>query len=123
MGREPVTAHQQQNSAVREDSGIFFSVCRKDHGPAMLKNAPIILDEAAANVAPENGKKLMDAIEAMTREKTVITRVRRRKTVRCRTASAAALSQSGDGPGAGKFNQKGDGREPPTIAFFPALGV
>lgn len=49
----------------------------------MLKNAPIFLDEATANVAPENGKKLMDAIEAMTREKTVITRVRRRKTVRC----------------------------------------
>lgn len=83
MGREPVTAHQQQNSAVREDSGIFFSVCRKDHGPAMLKNAPIFLDEATANVAPENGKKLMDAIEALTREKTVITRARRRKTVRC----------------------------------------
>ena len=52
----------------------------------MLKNAPIFLDEAAANVAPENGKKLMDAIEALTREKT-------------------------------------DGREPPAIAFFPALGV
>lgn len=49
----------------------------------MLKNAPIILDEATANVAPENGKKLMKAIEALTREKTVITRVRRRKTVRC----------------------------------------
>lgn len=49
----------------------------------MLKNAPIILDEATANVAPENGKKLMDAIEALTREKTVITRARRRKTVRC----------------------------------------
>ena len=49
----------------------------------MLKNAPIFLDEAAANVAPENGKKLMDAIEALTREKTVITRARRRKTVRC----------------------------------------
>lgn len=49
----------------------------------MLKNTPITLDEAAANVAPENGKKLMDAIEALTREKTVITRVRRRKTVRC----------------------------------------
>lgn len=49
----------------------------------MLKKALIILDEAAANVAPENGKKLMDAIEALTREKTVITRVRRRKTVRC----------------------------------------
>ena len=49
----------------------------------MLKNAPIILDEATANVAPENGKKLMDAIEALTREKTVVTRARRRKTVRC----------------------------------------
>lgn len=49
----------------------------------MLKDAPIFLDEATANVAPENGKKLMDAIEALTREKTVITRVRRRKTVRC----------------------------------------
>lgn len=49
----------------------------------MLRNVPIILDEATDNVAPENGKKLMDAIEAMTREKTVITRARRRKTVRC----------------------------------------
>lgn len=49
-----------------------------------VKNAPIIiLDEATANVAPENGEKLMDAIEALTREKTVITRARRRKTVRC----------------------------------------
>lgn len=43
----------------------------------MLKNAPIFLDEATANIAPENGKKLMDAIEALTREKTVITRARR----------------------------------------------
>lgn len=48
-----------------------------------MKKAPIFLDEATANVAPENGKKLMDAIEAMTREKTVVTRARRRKTVRC----------------------------------------
>lgn len=31
-----------------------------------VKKAPIILDEATANVAPENGKKLMDAIEVMT---------------------------------------------------------
>lgn len=95
----------------------------------MLKNAPIFLDEAAANVAPENGKKLMDAIEALTREKTVVTRARRRKTVRC-----AGRIPAPDGicrrfiterrrAGAGKFNQKGDGREPPAIAFFPALGV
>lgn len=88
-----------------------------------VKKAPIILDEATANVAPENGKKLMDAIEALTREKTVITRARRRKTVRRRTASAAALSQSGDGPWAGKYNQIDDGREPPAIAFFAAYGA
>lgn len=49
----------------------------------MLKNAPIILDEATANVAPENGKKLMDAIEALTHEKTVIMIAHRLKTVRC----------------------------------------
>lgn len=49
----------------------------------MLKNAPIFLDEAAANIAPENGKKLMDAIEALTHEKTVIMIAHRLKTVRC----------------------------------------
>ena len=50
----------------------------------MLKNAPIIiLDEATANVDPENEDRLQKAIEALTREKTVITRARRRKTVRC----------------------------------------
>ena len=49
-----------------------------------VKNAPIIiLDEATANVAPENEDRLQKAIEALTREKTVITRARRRKTVRC----------------------------------------
>lgn len=112
----------------------------------MLKNAPIILDEATANVAPENGKKLMDAIEALTREKTVITRVRRRKTVRCadqilvldggrivqRGTHEALAAQDGicrrfiterRRAGAGKFNQKGDGREPPAIAFFAAYGA
>ncbi len=49
----------------------------------MLKNAPIIPDEATANVDPENEDRLQKAIEALTREKTVITRARRRKTVRC----------------------------------------
>lgn len=95
----------------------------------MLKNAPIFLDEATANIAPENGKKLMDAIEALIREKTVVTRARRRKTVRC-----AGRIPAPDGicrrfiterrrAGAGKFNQKGDGREPPAIAFFAAYGA
>lgn len=95
----------------------------------MLKNAPIILDEAAANVAPENGKKLMDAIEALpvkrpsSRAPTGARPSGAPAGSRRRTASAAALLQSGDGPGTGKYNQKGDGREPPAIAFFAAYGA
>lgn len=50
---------------------------------AMMKNAPIIiLDEATANVDPENEKELMDAISELTREKTVIMIAHRLKTVR-----------------------------------------
>lgn len=50
---------------------------------AMLKNAPIIiLDEATANVDPENEDRLQKAIEALTREKTVIMIAHRLKTVR-----------------------------------------
>ncbi len=50
---------------------------------AIMKDAPIIiLDEATANVDPENEKDLMDAIEALTREKTIIMIAHRLKTVR-----------------------------------------
>ena len=50
---------------------------------AMMKNAPIIiLDEATANVDPENEKELMEAIDALTHEKTVIMIAHRLKTVR-----------------------------------------
>ncbi len=50
---------------------------------AMLKNAPIvILDEATANVDPENEDRLQKAIEALTRDKTIIMIVHRLKTVR-----------------------------------------
>ena len=49
---------------------------------AILKDSPvIILDEATANVDPENEKDLMDAIEALTKEKTVIMIAHRLKTV------------------------------------------
>ena len=50
---------------------------------AMMKDAPIIiLDEATANVDPENEKELMEAIQALTQEKTVIMIAHRLKTVR-----------------------------------------
>ncbi len=50
---------------------------------AMMKDAGIIiLDEATANVDPENEQELMEAIDALTREKTVILIAHRLKTVR-----------------------------------------
>ena len=50
---------------------------------AMLKDAPIvILDEATANVDPENEKELMEAVGELTHEKTVIMIAHRLKTVR-----------------------------------------
>lgn len=50
---------------------------------AIIKDAPIIiLDEATANVDPENEKDLMDAIEALTKEKTILMIAHRLKTVR-----------------------------------------
>ncbi len=48
-----------------------------------MKDAPIIiLDEATANVDPENEKDLIDAVEALTREKTILMIAHRLKTVR-----------------------------------------
>ena len=50
---------------------------------AMLKDAPIvILDEATANVDPENEAELQAAIEALTEGKTIIMIAHRLKTVR-----------------------------------------
>ena len=50
---------------------------------AIMKDAPvIILDEATANVEPENEQELMEAIGELTREKTVIMIAHRLKTVR-----------------------------------------
>ena len=49
---------------------------------AIMKGSPIIiLDEATANVDPENEKDLMEAIEALTKEKTIIMIAHRIKTV------------------------------------------
>ncbi len=50
---------------------------------AILKDAPIIIfDEATANVDPENEDRLQQAIEALTRDRTVIMIAHRLKTVR-----------------------------------------
>lgn len=48
-----------------------------------MKDAPIIiLDEAAANVDPENEKELMEAVSELTHNKTVVMIAHRLKTVR-----------------------------------------
>ncbi len=50
---------------------------------AIVKDAPvIILDEATANVDPENEKELMEAVQELTQDKTVIMIAHRLKTVR-----------------------------------------
>jgi ATP-binding cassette subfamily B protein len=50
---------------------------------AIMKDAPIIiLDEATANVDPENETELTEAIEELTKEKTIIMIAHRLKTVR-----------------------------------------
>ena len=50
---------------------------------AILKDAPIIiLDEATASVDPENEDKLQEAIQALTKDKTLIMIAHRLKTVR-----------------------------------------
>ena len=50
---------------------------------AIMKDAPIIiLDEATANVDPENEKELTEAIGNLTKQKTIIMIAHRLKTVR-----------------------------------------
>ena len=50
---------------------------------AMLKDAPIVIfDEATANVDPENEDRLQAAIEALTKDKTIIMIAHRLKTVK-----------------------------------------
>lgn len=50
---------------------------------AIMKDSPIIiLDEATANVDPENEKDLVSAIDELTKEKTIIMLAHRLKTVR-----------------------------------------
>lgn len=71
---------------------------------AILKDAPIIiLDEATANVDPENEQLLVQAIEALTKNKTIIMIAHRLKTVQ-HADQILVLNE-------GKFVQKGTHEE------------
>ncbi len=71
---------------------------------AMMKDSPIIiLDEATANVDPENEQELLSAIEELTREKTIIMIAHRLKTVQ--SADQILVMDQG------KIVQKGSHRE------------
>ena len=75
-----------------------------------MKDAPIIiLDEATANVDPENERELMNAVAELTREKTVIMIAHRLKTVR--NASQIAVIDKGHIVELGKHDElvKADG--------------
>lgn len=48
----------------------------------LFKGLPHFIDEATANVDPENEKDLMEAIHALTEEKTILMIAHRLKTVR-----------------------------------------
>ena len=76
LGYETVAGEGGMNLSGGEKQRI--SIAR-----AILKDAPIIiLDEATANVDPENEDRLQNAIEALTKDKTVIMIAHRLKTVR-----------------------------------------
>lgn len=73
------------DTVISEDGGNFSGGERQrlSIARAMMKDAPIIiLDEATSNIDPENEKELMEAIDELTREKTVIMIAHRLKTVR-----------------------------------------
>ena len=71
---------------VIEEGGASLSGGEKQRisiARAIMKDAPIIiLDEATANVDPESEQELTAAIEALTKEKTIIMIAHRLKTVR-----------------------------------------
>ena len=95
----------------------------------MLKNAPIvILDEATANVDPENEDRLQAAIHALTKDKTIIMIAHRLKNVRdadqilvIDQGRIAVLSQAGRKPGTGNCKSIAYEKEPylwDTAPFF-----
>lgn len=71
---------------------------------AMMKDAPIIiLDEGTANVDPENENLLIEAIEKLTQDKTVIMIAHRLKTIR--NADQILVVEGGKITGRGKHEE------------------
>ena len=72
------------DTVIGEDGGTLSGGERQrlSIARAIMKDSPvIILDEATANVDPENEKELMEAISELTRDKTIIMIAHRLKTV------------------------------------------
>ncbi|MBR3555398.1 MAG: ABC transporter ATP-binding protein [Oscillospiraceae bacterium] len=80
-----ITALPQGYDTVIGEGGASLSGGEKQRisiARAMMKDAPVVfLDEATANVDPENENELMSAIQTLTAEKTVIMIAHRLKTV------------------------------------------
>lgn len=81
-----ISALQEGYQTVIGESGATISGGEKQRisiARAIMKDAPIIiLDEATANVDPENEAELQKAIEALTQGKTIIMIAHRLKTVK-----------------------------------------
>ena len=81
----PLTQLYDQTAFVTQDNYLFDESIRENirMGRPGAADAPIvILDEATANVDPENEDRMQKAIEALTRDKTIIMIAHRLKTVR-----------------------------------------
>ncbi len=91
---------------------------------AIMKDSPvIILDEATANVDPENEKELTEAIEALTKDKTIIMIAHRLKTVR--HADQETNTGSGwreDRPAGNSRRAAGAGRHIQTVRHRQGTG-
>lgn len=87
-----ISALQEGYQTVIGESGATISGGEKQRisiARAIMKDAPIIiLDEATANVDPENEAELQKAIEALTQGKTIIMIAHRLKTVKMRIKSS-----------------------------------
>ena len=86
FGKPDATHEEDGYDTIIGESGATISGGERQRlsiARAMLKDAPIIiLDEATANVDPENEAELQEAIEALTGGKTIIMIAHRLKTVR-----------------------------------------